>query len=143
MPDNLSPEMRSKIMRSVKSKNTRPELAVRKLLSAMGCRYRLHRRGLAGHPDIVFVRKKKAIFVHGCFWHAHRGCSFSHIPSSQFWQRKLSQNRERDKRSEEALKKLGWTSMVIWECEIPDFLTLKKRLARFLELRPETNYLVR
>ena len=124
MPDNLSKELRSKIMRSIRSKNTRPELIVRKLVFSMGYRFRLHTPRLPGRPDLIFNSRQKAIFVHGCFWHVHTNCAVAHIPKYPFWRDKLKTNKARDAAAIRALNKAGWSSLVIWECELkmPDVI---------------------
>jgi len=132
--DTLTPSERSRRMARVKSKGTRPEMVVRRLLFSLGYRYRLHDRSLPGSPDIVFKRKKKAIFVHGCFWHRHDGCALARLPKSRldFWIPKLEGNRERDARKLLQLKSLGWDAFVIWECELKDLNLLEKMLNGFL-----------
>jgi DNA mismatch endonuclease (patch repair protein) len=132
--DTLTPSERSRRMARVKSKGTRPEMVVRRLLFSLGYRYRLHDRSLPGSPDIVFKRKKKAIFVHGCFWHRHDGCALARLPKSRldFWVPKLEGNRERDARKLLQLKSLGWDAFVIWECELKDLNLLGKKLNGFL-----------
>lgn len=132
--DTLTPSERSRRMARVKSKGTRPEMVVRRLLFSLGYRYRLHDRSLPGSPDIVFKRKKKAIFVHGCFWHRHDGCALARLPKSRldFWIPKLEGNRERDARKLLQLKSLGWDAFVIWECELKDLNLLEKKLNGFL-----------
>lgn len=132
MADNLSQEKRSKIMRSIKSKNTKPELMVRKLLTALGYKYRLHRKDLPGRPDIAFLGRKKAIFINGCFWHMHQGCSYAQMPENEFWKKKLSENQARDIRSVAALNELGWSSITVWECELQDLPEIKRKLHKFL-----------
>src|SRR5215472_3891233 len=109
---------RSQMMAAVRSKNTAPEMRVRRLAHSMGYRYRLHRRDLPGTPDLVFPSQKKIIFVHGCFWHQH-GCPGSHMPRSNeaYWAPKLERNRTRDAEHLEALKAAGWRCLVLWECE--------------------------
>lgn len=104
-------------MSGIKSRNTRPELEIRKKLFSLGYRYRLNVRLLPGCPDIVLSRYKAAIFVHGCFWHAH-GCRLFKMPltHTEFWENKLARNKEKDKENMVALKKLGWRTLVIWEC---------------------------
>lgn len=134
--DTLSPSERSRRMARVKSKGTGPEMVVRRLLFSLGYRYRLHDRSVPGSPDIVFKRKKKAIFVHGCFWHRHDGCPLARLPKSRldFWIPKLEGNRERDTRTLHQLKSLGWDVLVIWECELKDLNLLEKMLNGFLGL---------
>lgn len=121
-------------MQSVQTKNTGPELAVRRALFASGYRFRLHRRDLPGSPDIVMPGRKKAIFVHGCFWHGH-GCSKGKIPKSRpdYWMPKIAANKERDRRNARALRALGWSVHVIWQCELRDMHALLDRLGIFLE----------
>lgn len=132
--DTLSPLERSERMARVRSKDTKPEMRVRRLLHALGYRYRLHDRKLPGHPDLVFKGRRKVIFVHGCFWHRHDGCGLARLPKSRldFWLPKLEGNRLRDARKLEELDQLGWTSLVIWECELKDMNLLEKRLKTFL-----------
>jgi len=127
---------RSANMRAIRSKDMRPELAVRSMVHGLGYRYRLHARSLPGTPDLVFSSRRKAIFVHGCFWHSH-GCKSSHVPKSNrgYWIPKLRRNRDRDAKSLKALKSQGWTALVIWECETGNRLTLEKRIIRFLGKR--------
>lgn len=121
-------------MASVKAKDTRPEMLVRRLLFSLGFRYRLHDRGLPGSPGIVFRGRKKAIFVHGCFWHRHEGCPLARLPKSRldFWIPKLEGNRERDARKLLQLQSQGWDALVIWECELKDLNLLEKKLNGFL-----------
>jgi len=130
--DNLSKEKRSKIMRSIRPKDTKPELFVRKLLTEMGYRYRLHRKDIPGRPDIAFIGRKKAIFVNGCFWHAHDNCSIAHIPESKFWREKLAANRVRDEKVLSSLKSFGWKTLVIWECSLKRPKSLESKLRRFV-----------
>ena len=122
MVDNLTPEKRSKIMRSIISGSTKPELVLRKYLFSKGYRYRKNYKKLPGRPDIVFVSKKIAIFVNGCFWHQHENCKIANKPRSNtaFWYDKFKKNLERDKRNQQELKDMGWNPIVIWECEILD-----------------------
>lgn len=133
--DTISRERRSKIMALVCGKNTRPELVVRKLVFGMGYRYRLHARDLPGQPDLVFRKKGKVIFVHGCFWHRHDGCPLARLPKSRsdFWLPKLEGNRLRDKRNERALTRQGWAVLTIWECQLQETDALRKRIRRFLD----------
>jgi DNA mismatch endonuclease (patch repair protein) len=125
---------RSRIMRAVKSRDTSPELAVRKLLSAIGYRFRLYSRTLPGAPDIVFPGRKKAIFVHGCFWHGH-GCKRgARVPKTNraYWIGKVARNVARDESVLKQLRSDGWKGLVIWECEIKDTNRLNKKIGRFL-----------
>lgn len=133
MIDTLTPEERGRRMALIRSSDTRPEILVRKSLWAMGYRYRLHAKDLPGRPDIVFRGKKKAIFVHGCFWHLH-GCRFARMPKSNkgFWTPKLMANKARDAEKYDALLRLGWDILVVWECETKDQSTLSDRLRKFL-----------
>ena len=121
--------IRSKIMRSVGRTDTRPELTTRRVLHGLGLRFRLHHPDLPGTPDIVLPRFRVVIFVHGCFWHRHEGCSKATTPKTRadFWCRKFEQNRHRDHRNEELLAAQGWTAITIWECETenPDELRIK------------------
>lgn len=130
---NTPSEKRSAIMRSVKSKNTRPEIIVRQIIYSLGFRYRLHRKDLPGSPDIVFPGRKKAIFVHGCFWHWH-GCKRSRMPktNSEYWETKIQRNQERDKRNCTALADISWQTLVVWECELKDKSNLEKKLVQFI-----------
>jgi len=110
---------RSEIMRSVRGKNTTPELKVRSALHRAGYRFRLHRKNLPGRPDIVFPSRRAVVFVHGCFWHRHPGCRAASSPSTRsgFWQAKFDRNVERDRQNIEALDECGWSVHVVWECE--------------------------
>ena len=122
-------------MRKVRSKNTTPELRLRKLLYGMGYRgYRVHYDKLPGKPDIVFVGKKRVIFVHGCFWHGHDCKAGNNVPKSnlEYWTGKLSRNKARDKRNMRELKKAGWVVHVIWECELKEESAIKRKLREFL-----------
>ena len=122
-------------MRANRAKHTKPEMAVRKLLYAMGYRFRLHRRDLPGTPDIVFPGRLKAIQVHGCFWHQHEGCRRATLPATRraFWLPKLARNKERDKIAEVELRRLGWKVVTVWECELHDTETLRSKLLAFLD----------
>lgn len=119
MVDRVSPARRSAIMAKVGTKDTGPELALRKILHRMGYRYRLYRRDLPGSPDIVFPARRKAIFVHGCFWHGHK-CRWGRLPKSrlEYWAPKIVANRARDKANSRKLRKLGWAVAVVWQCEL-------------------------
>jgi DNA mismatch endonuclease (patch repair protein) len=120
MVDTLTAEQRSACMRAVRSKDTSPEMRVRKLAHSMGYRYALHSARLPGKPDLVFKKYRSVIFVHGCFWHLHSGCREGRTPNSNqdYWHTKLARNVARDSEHEEALKRAGWRVMVIWECEL-------------------------
>ena len=122
MVDVVSPADRSRMMAGIKSKNSQPELLVRRLLFATGYRFRLHRRDLPGTPDIVMPGHKIAIFVHGCFWHLHQGCRYAKMPATrpEFWKAKLEANVERDRRAIEKLQALGWRVLCVWECSTRD-----------------------
>ena len=132
--DTVSAERRSEIMTRVRSVNTGPELAVRRLAHGLGYRFRLHRRDLPGRPDLVFPGRYKVIFVHGCFWHRHQGCALARMPKSrvEFWRGKLEGNARRDGRNERALRRIGWGVMTIWECQTRDLARLATRIGRFL-----------
>jgi DNA mismatch endonuclease (patch repair protein) len=129
MPDNRTQASRSALMSRIRGKNTNPELIVRRLLHSLGYRFRLHRKDLPGKPDIVLPSRRIAIFVHGCFWHAH-GCKIGQPPKSrlEFWGPKLQRNRERDAQNIQALEALGWTALTIWQCETRDGAALEKLL---------------
>ena len=131
--DTRTPEKRSEIMSAVRTEDTGPELLVRKLLSAQGYRYRLHRKGLPGRPDIVFPGRRKAVFVHGCFWHGHR-CAKGRLPKSRlrYWRPKIAANKKRDARNLAKLRRLGWGVSVVWQCELKNAETLMRRLKVFL-----------
>lgn len=125
-----------KVMRANKGKDTKPELIVRRLVHGMGYRYRLHRKDLPGKPDLVFGPRKKVIFVHGCFWHAHENCRLSGSPPktrSDYWKEKLARNAARDCRNEQELIRLGWDVLTIWECGLRDVQQTVSVLRAFLE----------
>ena len=134
MADTRTKEQRRRIMQAVQSKNTGPEWTVRRLLHRLGYRYRLHRKTLPGKPDLVFPRRKKAIFVHGCFWHAH-GCRYGRPPKSRldYWLPKLRANKRRDSDKHARLEALGWQVLTIWQCETKDIEALTMKLCAFLE----------
>jgi DNA mismatch endonuclease (patch repair protein) len=125
---------RSENMRRIRSKNTAPEMVVRRLLHNRGWRYRTHLKGLPGTPDIVFTSRKKAIFVHGCFWHGHAGCRLASLPKSraEFWERKIRATQERDRKKEDALAAEGWSVLSIWQCQLSDTAKLLSKLENFL-----------
>jgi DNA mismatch endonuclease (patch repair protein) len=137
MVDTVDQATRSRIMARVRSKNSSPEMFVRRLLHRAGYRYRLHVKGLPGTPDLVFRGKKKVIFVHGCFWHRHERCVLARLPKSrpEFWIQKLETNRLRDRANEVKLRELGWETMTVWECELRNQAVLLDRLRSFLECR--------
>jgi DNA mismatch endonuclease (patch repair protein) len=121
-------------MARVRSRDTKPELLVRRLLHSRGYRYRLHDKKLPGTPDLVFPRRKKVIFIHGCFWHRHQGCSLARMPKSRldFWGPKLEGNQARDKVKLASLMEQGWHTMIVWECELRDLDVLASKLDQFL-----------
>jgi len=118
MVDTLSPEKRSELMSLVRNKNTKPEMVVRRIVYGLRYRYRLHGHNLPGRLDLVFKSRKKVIFVHGCFWHGHRGCKRATPPKSHldFWLPKLENNKERDGKNQRLLKESGWRYIIIWGC---------------------------
>lgn len=120
--DRIRPDVRSATMRSIRSKDMKPELAVRRMVFSWGYRYRLHRHDLPGRPDMVFPGRRKVIFVHGCFWHQHQDpdCRLVHAPRSrlEYWEPKLRRNQERDTRHLSRLEELGWAALVLWECQV-------------------------
>ena len=136
MVDRLAPAVRSRNMAAIRSKDTQPEIRVRRILHAMGYRFRLHRRDLPGTPDIVFPARRKAIEVRGCWWHRHGdpACPNTAQPKTRpdFWSAKFAANIARDQRNEAALAEMGWRLLVIWECEIERYPGLPSRLRRFL-----------
>lgn len=136
MTDRLTPAQRSYAMSRVGPRDTEPELVVRRALHAMGYRFRLHRADLPGKPDIVLPRHKKVVFVHGCFWHGHRGCPRAVRPATntEFWDRKLDANMARDAANLRDLRKSGWKVLVVWGCEVASPTKLARRLARFMSL---------
>lgn len=132
--DILTRAERSHRMSLIRSKNTKPEVALRSMLHAQGYRFRIHRRDLAGSPDVVFPSRRKVIFVHGCFWHGHEGCKVANVPKTrtEYWQLKFAKNKARDRENEDRLRNLGWNIMVVWECELREKARLLKRVAAFL-----------
>jgi DNA mismatch endonuclease, patch repair protein len=136
--DRISPAQRSKLMASVRSTNTRPELAVRRVLHRLGYRFRLHSNDLPGKPDVILPKWRVAVLVHGCFWHHHRRCPKATLPKSHvlFWTRKLNDNRRRDRKVQRQLNNLGWRVCVVWECEVADIETLAEALDQFIRQRP-------
>lgn len=136
MADRITAEQRSAVMSRIRSRDTSPELTVRRLAHKLGYRFRLHRRSLPGAPDLVFPRHRKVIFVHGCFWHQHDEprCPDSRRPASNesYWHPKLARTVARDRANFEALRSLGWVPLVIWACELKDEQVLARRLRDFL-----------
>lgn len=144
MVDVVNKATRSRMMAGIKSKDTSPELAVRRFLFAAGLRYRLHVRGLPGRPDIVFSRLKTVIFVHGCFWHRHQHCQYAYTPKSNkvFWNKKFSANIKRDRLVSGVLGKTGWRVFVVWECMIND-KTLSSLLRKINNVKRSKNNCVK
>lgn len=122
-------------MGRVRSRDTKPEMMVRRMVHAMGYRYRLHAKDLPGKPDLAFRSRRKVVFVHGCFWHRHPECALARLPKSRedFWLPKLDANRRRDMKNERALRDAGWGVLTIWECELGDVAQLKTRIRGFLD----------
>ncbi len=138
MTDVLTPEQRSRCMAAIRSKHTKPEIAVRSLLDALKVKYELHRTDLPGKPDIVLTRRKKIIFVHGCFWHVHR-CRYGKVKPAEnwrFWRDKRQETRRRDKRNRLALRNAGWDVLTVWECWTRRPKDLVAKLTKFLASRP-------
>ena len=133
--DTLTRIERSKRMALIRSKNTKPELLVRRIAHSCGYRFRLHVSDLPGKPDLVFPRHRKVIFVHGCFWHRHPGCALARLPKSKlrFWVPKLTENRRRDLRNIARLRRDKWKVIVVWECQLKNPISLEKRIKKFLE----------
>ena len=123
-------------MAAIKSKDTKPEIAVRKLLHSLGYRFRLHRKDLPGSPDIVLPKYKTVIFVHGCFWHRHEGCKYATNPKTResFWNKKFEDNKKRDLEIKEKIKDIGWKSVIIWECEISKLIKDSSEIINKLEI---------
>ena len=123
-------EQRSRNMSAIKSKNTKPEITVRKLLHSMGYRFRIHSKNLPGSPDIVLPKYKTVIFVHGCFWHRHENCKYASTPKTrqEFWNKKFTTNIDRDLVIQNKIKNLNWRSIVIWECETKNMENLRYKI---------------
>ena len=130
----MTSAVRTKTMRAVKSKNTKPELLVRKLIHNLGYRFRLHRKDLPGVPDLVFPSRRKVLFVHGCFWHGHDCKRGARAPkeNADYWRQKIARNRARDAAHLEKLSNLEWEAMSVWECELKDLSALTGRIQHFL-----------
>jgi len=133
--DRLSVSRRSEIMSRIHSKNTAPEIAVRRLVYSLGYRYRLHSNELPGKPDLVFAKRKKVIFVHGCFWHMHPNCPKGRPPKSklEYWLPKLKKNRSRDLRLQRKLRSQKWGVLIVWQCELKDIEKMKYKIVKFLD----------
>jgi DNA mismatch endonuclease (patch repair protein) len=136
----IAKEVRSRMMASIRNRDTLPERQVRKVLHRLGFRFRLHRKDLPGKPDVVLPKHNMAVFVHGCFWHRHENCRFAVMPKTnqQFWSKKLTGNTRRDAIAIEKLQKLGWRTLVIWECALKSekhLSNLPIRLARLIPSR--------
>ncbi|MEW6451192.1 MAG: DNA mismatch endonuclease Vsr [Pseudomonadota bacterium] len=125
---------RSRIMRAVKSRDTQPEKFVRRLAHALGFRFRLHRKDLPGNPDLVFIRQRKVIFVHGCFWHGHGCARGARVPktNTDYWTAKVARNRKRDRKVATLLKNAGWKRLVIWECQTKNPEAVRAWIEAFL-----------
>jgi DNA mismatch endonuclease, patch repair protein len=132
--DIISPSERSRLMSRIRGKDTKPELTVRRAAHRLGARFRLYRSDLPGSPDLVFPRRKTAMFVHGCFWHRHKGCRYCYNPKSnvEFWKKKFKNNVARDKHARAELERMGWRVAIIWECEAASSDTLDARLQEYL-----------
>jgi DNA mismatch endonuclease (patch repair protein) len=136
--DVFDAEKRSAVMRRVKGRDTTPEMTVRKALTGLGARYRLHRKDLPGNPDIVLPGRRLALFVHGCFWHGHDCARGARVPKQNrdYWLGKVGRNRARDERTRGELEAAGWRVETIWECELKDAEGLRARLANLLRVIP-------
>jgi len=124
-------------MARIRATDTKPELTVRRLLHSLGYRFRLHRRDLPGSPDLAFPGRRKIVFVHGCFWHQHRGCRLAYRPKSntKFWAEKFAANLLRDRRAMRQLRASGWDPLVVWECELADLLRVRRILTSHLQVK--------
>ena len=147
MTDNVSPAKRSQIMAAVKGKNTSCEMYVRRAVHRAGFRFRIHRRDIPGNPDMLLPRYRMAVFVHGCFWHWH-GCGRSRMPATnlEYWTSKIHRTQTRDQLNRQRLDSMGWTCLVLWECELSletaaliARLNLLKQLAAMAEVSPATS----
>ena len=138
MTDHLSPAERSRNMKKIKSKNTKPEKIVRSLLHSNGFRFRLHNKNLPGKPDITLNKYNTVIFVNGCFWHHHKNCRRANIPKSNkgYWIPKIEKNKVRDKQNIAELKKLKWKVLVVWECEVKNLEKFSKKLSKQFRVVP-------
>lgn len=137
MVDTFTKTKRSEIMSRIGGKNTAPELRVRRVLHALGYRFRVHRDDLPGKPDIVLPRHQKIVLIHGCFWHGHPGCPREALPTTNtgFWEKKISGNKKRDQSVLRELRKLGWIVLILWQCQLKSVEAFTPRLLRFLSPR--------
>lgn len=142
--DSRTPKKRSEIMSLVKGKNTSAEMAVRRMIFALGYRYRLHGKNLPGRPDVVFPARRKLLFVHGCFWHGHK-CPKGRPPKSRldYWIPKIEQNRKRDRRQSNQLRRSGWKVLVVWQCELKAKARFVRKIVRFLGRRAPRKHRIR
>lgn len=134
MTDIVDSKQRSRMMSNIKGRDTQPEITVRQIAHRLGFRFRLYRNDLPGRPDLVFPRYRAVVFVHGCFWHRHRGCRYAYSPKTRvrFWTEKFRGNVERDRRNVNMLRQLGWRVLIIWECETRSSECVEKHLLNFL-----------
>ncbi|MDH4571115.1 very short patch repair endonuclease [Salinicola acroporae] len=134
MTDTLTPSERSERMSRVRGKDTKPEMRLRRMVHAMGFRYRLHAKYLPGKPDLVFPSRRAVVFMHGCFWHRHEGCKLARMPKSRvsFWREKLEANRQRDRRNQLRLQEMGWRVLIVWECQLSTPEDTARRVRDFL-----------
>lgn len=143
MTDIFTKQKRSEIMSNISGKNTKPEIIIRKLAHSLGYRFRLHKKNLPGKPDIVFPKYKKVIFVNGCFWHGHKNCKRSKLPTTnkKFWKEKIENNKKKDAADYRKLRKLGWDYLVIWQCRIKtsNYKSLKSKIDSFLSRQNRQN----
>jgi DNA mismatch endonuclease (patch repair protein) len=135
--DRFTPEQRSAVMRKVPGKDSSAEMKLRRLLTRMGLRYRLHRKELPGSPDVAMPGRKAAVFVHGCFWHGHDCRRGARMPkaNAEYWTAKIARNRARDAAAVTALEAMGWRPLVVWECELKDEAQVEARVRELLEPR--------
>lgn len=136
-PESRPDAIRRRTMRAVKARDTKPELAVRRIAHGLGRRFRLHRKDLPGAPDLAFAKDRRVIFVHGCFWHGHDCPRGARTPKTNraYWLAKIARNTARDRAALTELDALGWEALVVWECELKDRARLTDRIARFLGRR--------
>lgn len=135
MVDKIAPQLRSKIMQSIRGKDTRPELAIRKMLHRLGYRFRIHKKGLPGTPDIYLAKHRTAVFVHGCFWHGHQGCRRAQMPTTnqEFWASKIERTIQRDADAVDSLESQGIRVLTIWQCELREPIAIERRIAAHFE----------